>query len=109
MILEQRWRPGVGSFFLRPPSQAPTMFSKLPKAATCEQLLARQPTRIIRSQENRDRSDIARLPKPTQRRLAHRDRGEIRLCESGAFGAFRHDHAGIDRIDADLPRAELAR
>src|SRR5579859_4204613 len=77
--------------------------------AAREQLLAREPIRIVRGEEHRDRSDVLRLAGPAERRL--RDSGflEIGTDEPGAVRALGFDDAGVERVDADLARTEFAR
>ena len=85
-----------------------TVVYGLAKAAASEKLLAGEPGGVVRSQKDSDGGDVARLADAAERSL--RDDGllEVRADEAAAVGAFGLDHAGIDGVDPDLLRAELA-
>jgi hypothetical protein len=80
----------------------------LAKATGSEKLLTGEPGRVFRGQKDSDGGDVARLADAAERSL--RDGGllEFRSDDAAAVGAFRLDHAGIDAVDSDLLRAELA-
>src|SRR6185503_20861765 len=53
--------------------------------------------------------DVGRLSGAAQRRLGLRVLLEVRPDEAGGVRALGLDDAGIDRVDADLARTQLAR
>ena len=80
----------------------------LAEAAASEDQLAGEPGGILRAQEDRDGGNIAGLTDASERGLGDRSRLEVRADNAGAVRAFGLDHAGIQRVDADLLWAELA-
>jgi hypothetical protein len=80
----------------------------LAEAAASEDQLTGEPRGIPRRQEDRDGGNIAGLTDASQRGLGDRSRLEARAEKAGTVRAFGLDHAGIQRIDADLLRTELA-
>ena len=54
------------------------------------------------AQEDRDGGNIAGLTDASERGLGDRSRLEVRAEKAGTVRAFGLDHAGIQRIDADL-------
>jgi hypothetical protein len=80
----------------------------LAKATGGEKLLAGEPGGVFRRQKDSDGGDVARLADAAKRSL--RDGGllEIRSDDAATVGAFSLDHAGIDGVNPDLLRAELA-
>jgi hypothetical protein len=82
--------------------------SLLAEAATSEDPLTSEPSGILRGQEDGDGGDIAGLTDPPERGLGDRSRFEVRADKTGAVRPFGLDHTGIQRVDPDLPGAELA-
>src|SRR5215470_19815991 len=78
------------------------------ETAARENLLAGKPRGFVRRQKDGDRSDVTDLPDAAQRRLLDGELLHVRSDDSGADNAFSHYHAGIQRVNPDLPRPELA-
>src|ERR1700747_1311847 len=93
---------------LEVPAPYQTAAYGLAKATSSEKLLAGEPGGVFRRQKDSDGGDVARLADATERSL--RDGGllEIRSDDAPAVGAFSLAHAGIDGVNPDLLRAELA-
>src|SRR5689334_13579180 len=68
------------------------------KSARGDQLLARQPARIVRSEEHGDVGHVVRLPDAPERRLRDVRFFEVGADESGRMRSFRLDDAGIDAV-----------
>src|SRR5215467_2129219 len=79
------------------------------ETAARENLFSGEPCGVVRGQKDGDRSDIADLPDAGQRGLTDNVFLEVRSEDSEAENAFGHDHAGIQRVNPNLPRPELAR
>src|SRR5205814_10377514 len=79
---------------------------KLPVPARDVQRFAGDPRRVGRRQEHGRGRDVLRLPDPPQRRLRLDLLAEVTLGDPGGVYASGLDHAGVDRIDADLARPE---
>src|SRR5262245_25364624 len=93
----------------RPPShEAPRIgiFNPTLSAETAahQKLFAGEPRGIVRRQKDGDRSNVADLPDAAQRRLPDDGLLEVRSKDAGADNAFGHDHAGVQRVNPDLPR-----
>ena len=58
-------------------------------------------------EEDRGRSDVLRLADAAERRLRFDLLAEVALGDPGGVHALRLHHAGVDRVDADLARAQL--
>src|SRR5438105_4150931 len=85
-----------------------TVVYGLAKATGSEKLLAGEPGGVFRRQKDRDGGNIAGLTDASEWGLGDRSRLEVRADNARAMRAFGLDHAGIQRVDADLLRAELA-
>jgi hypothetical protein len=73
-----------------------------------EQLLAREPARIIRCEKPSDGGDVAHQPGASQWRLRNQILLQVRAQYASAAHPFGLDHTGVDRVDADLLRPEFA-
>ena len=87
-----------------------SVLTELAEAAAHEQLLAGKPRGVVGSEEYRDRGNVVPVGRFGRAGFERRcPFSKVRADEAGALGAFRLDHAGVQRIDADLSRPELAR
>src|SRR6266852_5860128 len=81
-------------------------FCGLAKPARREELLAGQPPRVRASEEDRDGSDVSRLPGAAERGL----RGAVLLTvgayENPSAPQVAVDHARVDGVDPDLLRPQ---
>ncbi|MDT5284516.1 MAG: hypothetical protein QOJ20_5711 [Mycobacterium sp.] len=69
--------------------------------------LAGQKACVVGCQEDRDEGDIVRLAGATQRGLRNTGLFCLRAYESARPGAFRHEKAGADGVDADAARTKF--
>src|SRR6266851_8124882 len=74
-----------------------------------QQCLARNPAGIVRSEENRCRSDVRRLRNAPKRRSRLDMLAEVALGKPHGMKAFRLDHARVQRVHANLLRSKLLR
>ena len=81
---------------------------RLAETAARQNLLAGKPCGVVRSKEDRDGGDITPLADASKRGMGDRSRFKLRTDDAGAVRAFGLDHAWIQRVDADLFRAEFA-
>ena len=68
----------------------------LAEAAAGEDVLAREPARVVRRKEDRDRGDVAGLAQAAERCLGDRSLFEVTLEEACGLNAFSFHHAGVD-------------
>ena len=87
----------------------PPVRQVLADAAAGQQLFAGQPCRIIGSEKDGNRGNIARLANASKRRSLDYIFLEIAADKSRSMRAFRLNQAWVQRIDADLLRSELTR
>src|SRR2546428_14065563 len=80
----------------------------LAKPARREELLAGQPPRVRAGEEDRDGSDVSRLPGAAQRGLRGRVLLPVGADEAPGARALGVDHARVDGVDPDLLRPQLA-
>src|SRR6266478_7773867 len=83
-------------------------FISLAKPARREELLAGQPPRVRTSEEDRDGSNVNRLPGAAQRGLRGRVLLPVGADEAPGARALGVDHARVDGVDPDLLRPQLA-
>ena len=76
-------------------------------ATGSKKVLAGEPSRVVRSKEYSDRGDVADFTGAGEQGLLIEGLLEVRTDHTAGVRAFRLDHAGIQRIDADLPRSEF--
>src|SRR5204862_1467211 len=86
---------------------SPSQLSAIP--ARRDDGLARDPAGIVRSQEHRQRRDVLGLAESTERSRRDHLLLPIAADDADLARAFGVDAARIDRVDADLARAELLR
>src|SRR5262249_12186595 len=89
------------------PAPVPIFHKLSPNPTRDDQRFARDPRRIVGGQKDGGRSDVLCSADPAQRRLRLRVPLEVAADDPRAMGPFRLDHAGIDRIDANLARSQL--
>src|SRR4029453_7900152 len=69
----------------------------------------REPGRVVRSEEDGDVGDVIGLADATEGSLTDDRCWKIRSDKSGGVRALGFDHAGVDRVDADLLCTKLPR
>src|SRR5262245_4448673 len=79
----------------------------LPQTARHQQRLAGHVLRVGRCQIDRSRRDVVRLPHASEPHLSLDRLLEVATDETARTRAFGLDHAGVDRVHANLARAEL--
>jgi hypothetical protein len=77
------------------------------QAAGDDQDLAGYPASVVRGKKHRDGCDVARLPCAAEWCLLHRLLFEVAADDACRTIAFGVDHAWIDRVYADLSRAQF--
>ena len=80
---------------------------RLPRAAGDIERFAGDPRRIVRGEEDGGRGDVVRLADPAERRLCSICLRKSLSAMPGGVDALGLDHAGVDRVDADLARPQL--
>jgi len=83
--------------------------TKLLLASRDEDGLATDPARILGGEEDGDRADIVGLADAAERGLRFNRFLEVAAGDPRGVETFGLDHAGIQRVDADLSRAEFFR
>src|SRR2546422_10748695 len=83
-------------------------FISLAKPARREALLAGQPPRVRAGEEDRDGSDVSRLPGAAQRGLRGRVLLPVGADEAPGARALGVDHARVDGVEPDLLLPQLA-
>ena len=74
-----------------------------------EVCLAGDPAGIFGREEDGNRTDVVRLPDATERRLCDGGCVKVRADEARGVRAFRFHQTRVDRVHADLSRAEFLR
>src|SRR5439155_15220695 len=77
------------------------------QAARDVERFAGHPRRIGRRQKHGGGRDVLRLSDAAKRRLRFDLLAEITAGYPGGMHAFGFDHAGVDRVDADVARPQL--
>src|SRR5262249_42118603 len=78
-----------------------------PQTAGDIQVPPGDPLRIGRCQKHRSRRDVFRLADAAERSLGFDLLAKVTLCDPGRVKSFGLDHSGVDRIDANLTRAQF--
>src|SRR3974390_741807 len=86
-----------------------TSFRVLAVASGDYECFARDPGRVVGSEENRGAGDVLGLPNPAKRGLRFDLLAHVTFSDAGRMGSFRLHHSGPDGVDANSARAEFRR
>src|SRR5918996_4533248 len=92
---------------IQPLTCLPMLKARLPQAARHQQRLPGHVLRVGRRQIHRRRGDVVGLAHAAERRLRLDHLLEGASGQTGGIHPLGLDHAGVDRVHANLPRAEL--
>src|ERR1700722_9846766 len=80
---------------------------KLAETAAGDDAFAGDPLRVVGRKEGGDGCDVVHLARAAEGSLRDESFLEVRTNETCGLSTFGIDDAGVDGVDADLPRAEF--